>query len=295
MKMNTTLLMSLSALALLAGCSSMPQNAMLSDAHSHYDNARTDPQITRYAAVELKQAGDTLNKADQALKNDEKDATVNQLAYIADQQINIAQQTASQKAAEAAIADASAMRTKAQLDARTAEAEAAKQKMTQVQQTAEQQAAALAAAQAKSESDQALIASQEAQLKALNAKKTDRGMVITLNDVLFAVNKAELTPGGMRNVQKLADYLKQDSKIKVLVEGYTDSTGSDSYNLELSERRADSVRSALVGMGIAEDRIAKQGYGKAYPVASNSNASGRQLNRRVEIILSDENGNIQPR
>lgn len=295
MKKNSTLLMSMSALAILAGCSSMPQNAMLSDAHSHYDNARTDPLITRYAAVELKQAGDTLNKADMALKNDEKDATVNQLAYIANQQINIAQQTASQKAAEATVADANAMRTKAQLDARTAEAEAAKQKVSQVQQTADQQAATLAAAQAKAESDQALISKQKMQLKELHAQKTDRGMVITLNDVLFAVNKSELTPGGLRNVQKLAEFLNQYPKTKVLVEGYTDNTGADSYNLELSHRRADSVRSALVAMGINNDRVATQGYGKEYPVASNSSASGRQLNRRVEIILSDENGNIKPR
>ena len=88
------------------------------------------------------------------------------------------------------------------------------------------------------------------QLKELNAKKTERGLVITLGDVLFSTNKAQLKSGGMRNVQKLADFLKQYPQRKVLVEGYTDSTGSNSLNQELSERRANAVRTALLDMGI---------------------------------------------
>ena len=105
------------------------------------------------------------------------------------------------------------------------------------------------------------------QLKELNAKKTERGLVITLGDVLFSTNKAQLKSGGMRNVQKLADFLKQYPQHKVLVEGYTDSTGSDSLNQELSERRANAVRTALLDMGISSDRINTRGYGEAFPVA----------------------------
>jgi len=142
---------------------------------------------------------------------------------------------------------------------------------------------------------QALIAQQEMQLKELKAKKTERGLVITLGDVLFSTNKAQLKSGGMRNVQKLADFLKQYPQRKVLVEGFTDSTGSDSLNQELSERRANAVRTALVDMGISSDRINTRGYGKALPIADNDTAASRQLNRRVEIVLSDENGNIAPR
>jgi outer membrane protein OmpA-like peptidoglycan-associated protein len=119
--------------------------------------------------------------------------------------------------------------------------------------------------------------------------------MITLGDVLFSTNKAQLKSGGMRNVQKLADFLTQYPQYKVSVEGYTDSQGSDEYNQELSERRADAVKMALIDMTISSDRISASGYGKGFPVASNNNASGRQLNRRVEIILSDENGNIAPR
>jgi outer membrane protein OmpA-like peptidoglycan-associated protein len=140
-----------------------------------------------------------------------------------------------------------------------------------------------------------MIAQQEQQLRELDAKQTARGMVITLGDVLFSVNRAELSSGGVRNVQKLAGFLNQYPQRKVLIEGHTDSTGSLSINQPLSERRADAVRTALVGMGISGDRIETRGYADAHPVASNNTAAGRQLNRRVEIILSDDNGNIIPR
>jgi outer membrane protein OmpA-like peptidoglycan-associated protein len=89
--------------------------------------------------------------------------------------------------------------------------------------------------------------------------------------------------------------LKENPQRKARVEGFTDSVGSDSHNQELSARRADAVRNALVEMGVTMDRIASQGYGEAHPVAGNDSASGRQLNRRVEIVLSDEAGKLVPR
>ena len=287
--------MTLIAVAILAGCSSVPQNSSLTDAHNRYNSASSNPQVANLAALELKDAGDSLSKADEALSKGESTATVNHLSYIAYQKVAIAQETAKRKAAELAVADASTKRDKMRLEARTAEADAARQQTAIAQETVDQQAAALAAASAKSQSDQAFIAQQEMQLKDLNAKKTARGLVITLGDVLFSSNKAELKSGGMRNMQKLADFLNKYPQHKVLIEGYTDSVGSDSLNQKLSERRAMSVKTALVDMGISSDRISTQGYGKAFPVAGNDTASSRQLNRRVEIILSDENGNIAPR
>lgn len=210
-------------------------------------------------------------------------------------QAAIAQQTAEQQAAALAAASAQAQRDEALIAARQAELEAARQQALIAQQTAEQKAAALEAARAQAERDQAMIAQQEQQLKELDAKQTARGMVITLGDVLFSVNKAQLSSGGVRNVQKLANFLNQYPQRKVLIEGHTDSTGSLSINQPLSERRADAVRTALVGMGISSDRIETRGYADAHPVASNNTAAGRQLNRRVEIILSDDSGNIVPR
>ena len=294
MQKNRYFPLTLIAVAILAGCAA-PKNSSLTEAHSSYDSARSNPQVTNLAALELKQAGDSLNKADDALSKGESAATVNQLAYIATQQVAIAQETAKRKTAELAVTNASAKRDQVRLEARTAEADAAKQQVATMQGTADQQTAALAAASAKAEHDQALIAQQEMQLKELNAKKTERGLVITLGDVLFSTNKAQLKSGGMRNVQKLADFLKQYPQHKVLVEGYTDSTGSNSLNQELSDRRANAVRTALIDMGISSDRVTTRGYGEAFPVAGNDTAASRQLNRRVEIILSDENGNIAPR
>jgi outer membrane protein OmpA-like peptidoglycan-associated protein len=339
------------AAGILAGCSTVPpKSTALEESRGLYSSAQANPQVVNLAPVELQRAGETLKKADAALGKGEE-AEVNQLAYVAKQQVAIAQETARRKAAEQSIASATAQRDQVRLAARTAEAEAARrqaavsqaevdearrqaaiaqktaeqqaaalaaagaqaqrdealiaarqaeleearQQALIAQQTAEQKAAALEAARAQAERDQAMIAQQEQQLKELDARQTPRGMVITLGDVLFAVNKAQLSAGGVRNVQKLANFLNQYPQRKVLIEGHTDSTGSRSINQPLSERRADAVRSALVGMGIGGDRIETRGYAEAYPVASNNNATGRQINRRVEIVLSDDKGNIVPR
>ena len=218
MKYNQYFFIALIAAAILSGCSSVPKNSSLTDAHSSYDSARSNPQVTNLAALELKEAGDSLSKADSALSKGESEDTVNHLAYIAKQQTRIAQEIAKQKTAELAVINADAKRDQVRLEARTAEAGAAKQQVAAMQETADQQAVALAAASAKAERDQALIAQQEMQLKELNAKKTERGLVITLGDVLFSTNKAQLASGGMRNVQKLANFLKQYPQHKVLLE-----------------------------------------------------------------------------
>lgn len=263
MKKNKYVPIALITVAMVSGCTSMPQNPSLTEAHGRYTSAQANPDVTNLAPLELKDASDYLAKADDASSKGEGDDKVNQLAYLATQKVVIAQETAKRKTAELAVTNSGANRNEVRLEARTAEADAAKQKILQ--------------------------------LEALNAKKTERGMVITLGDVLFSIDKSQLKPEGMRNVQKLADFLTQYPQNKVAVEGYTDSTGSDSHNQALSDRRASAVQRALMDMGISGDRVATSGYGEGYPVASNNSAESRQLNRRVEIILSDENGNIAPR
>ncbi|HQV89074.1 MAG: OmpA family protein [Nitrosomonas sp.] len=262
------------AIVIVSGCGSIPQNASLTEAHRNYNNAQTNPQVTNMAALELKEASNFLEKADAALNNRENDTTVNHLAYLANQQVAIAQETARGKVAELVVTNASGKRNQILLDARTAEADESKRQVA---------------------FDQVLIAEQERQLRELNAVKTERGLVITLNDVLFRTDMAQLEPNGVRTVQKLADFLRQHTQRNVLIEGHTDSTGSHIYNQELSDRRAHSVRMALIDNGISSNRIASHGYGEAYPVASNDTAANRQLNRRVEIILSDDNGIVTPR
>lgn len=337
MKKNRHFPMAMLAVAVFSGCSSIPQNDALAEAHSSYKSARANPQVMNLASAELLQASEYLDRADLALAKRESATTVNQMAYMAKLQVGIAQETAQRKNHESAVTNASVKRDQASLEARTAEADAAKQQVVEVQQTVDQQAAALvvananagrnqvrieaktveadaarqemavledtanqqaealAAASIKAERDQVLITKMQVQLKELNAQKTGRGLVMTLGDVLFSSNKAQLESGGMRNMQQLAEFLKQYPKHTVLVEGYTDSVGSNELNQELSEQRANAIRAALVARGISSDRISTRGYGEAFPVASNDTEANRQLNRRVEIILSDAKGQVTPR
>ena len=156
--------MTLIAVALFSGCSSMPpQNASLTEAHDSYNSARSSTQVTSLAPVELKEAGDTLSKADKALSQGESEASVNQLAYVANQQVAIARETARRKAAELDVANASAKRDQIRLEARTAEADVAKQQVAAMQGTADQQAAALAAASANAQRDQASLEARTAE------------------------------------------------------------------------------------------------------------------------------------
>ncbi len=111
-------------------------------------------------------------------------------------------------------------------------------------------------------------------------------MVLTLGDVLFDTGKAQLHAGAARTIEQLASFLKENPERTIEIEGYTDSTGSQDLNLALSERRANAVKNALTDRGIAANRISARGFGEANPVAGNETAAGRQLNRRVDIVVS---------
>jgi len=129
----------------------------------------------------------------------------------------------------------------------------------------------------------------------LGAKITNRGMVINLGNDSFGTDQSPLNPSGMLIAKKLAAVLVHQPHRNVLVEAFTDSSGSASHNQELSERRAIAVRSALQELGVSRDRVSIRGYGEAYPLADNDTARNRQLNRRVEIVLSDAFGKIMAR
>jgi outer membrane protein OmpA-like peptidoglycan-associated protein len=142
----------------------------------------------------------------------------------------------------------------------------------------------------QAQSAQAQLANAQQQLADLQAKKTDRGMVVTLGDVLFDTGQATLKPGADLVLGRLATYLSANPQTKIMIEGHTDSRGSDEYNEALSERRAQAVADALAMRGIAHDSLRTRGRGKAYPVASNDTPEGRQQNRRVEIVFSNADG-----
>ncbi|MBU4499377.1 MAG: OmpA family protein [Gammaproteobacteria bacterium] len=302
MKKNHLFALTLISVSVLAGCSTMPQSTTLDNARTDYNHAQANPQVVKLAPLQLKEAGEALDRANAAQVSREDAKVVDSLAYVAQQKIALTQETAQRKSAELAVSNATAERNKLQLQARTAEADQAHQQAAMAELTAEQKTAEAnlarqqaADAQAGAAQDQASLAAMQAQMDELNAKKTPRGMVITLGDVLFDTNRAQLKSGGERNVQKLAEFLKRYPQRTVLIEGFTDSVGSDSSNQVLSEQRAQAVSMALTDMGVSRDRVSTKGYGEAYAVAGNDTASGRQLNRRVEIMLSDERGVIAPR
>jgi outer membrane protein OmpA-like peptidoglycan-associated protein len=132
----------------------------------------------------------------------------------------------------------------------------------------------------------ARVTDLETQLNALNARKTERGMVVTLGDVLFDSGKSQLLAASSQNMAQLAEFFRRNPERKASIEGYTDSVGSEESNLALSDRRAGAVKSALVRMGVPADRLSTQGHGEDSPVASNDTSAGRQMNRRVEIVIS---------
>ena len=172
-------------------------------------------------------------------------------------------------------------------------AAAAREQAALARQNAERaaQAAAVAeqqAARADQSSTSVRRAELERELAELKARETEHGLVLTLGDVLFAPNQSEPTTAALRKLSPFVTILKEQPQRSIRIEGYTDSRGPESYNLDLSQRRADAVRDFLVDNGISPRRITARGYGKADPVASNATLAGRRENRRVEVIVPRE-------
>ena len=300
----------LAAAVLAVACASAPVTTpTLDQARADFVAANNNPQIATHAPLAFKQASDALDQANAAAARRESLNDIDRLAYLAKQKIATAQEVAKTKAAEADIANASRERDAVRLEARTAEAERARREAEAAQAqaasaqaqaaTAQQQAAAAQAQAEAAQQQNAALAQRAAQLEALlvelHAVKTERGYVVTIGDVLFGTDKSSLTPNGMSTLRKLADVMAQNPNRTVLVEGFTDSVGSETYNLELAQRRANAVATALGQLGVPRERIAMRAYGEAFPVAPNDTAGNRQLNRRVEIVLSNEGAQIPPR
>lgn len=293
----------LAAAILLGACASTPTSTpMLDQARSDFAMTNNTPAVSSYAPLEFKQASEALEQANAAAARRDSLEQIDKLAYIAKQKIATANEVAKQKSAEAEIANSGKERDQVRLAARTAEAdraradaERAKAEAAAANANAAQAQGQVADADARAREAQARAAALEALMADLQAKKTERGMIITIGDVLFATGQATLTQAGMGNLRKLADVLAQNPERTVLVEGFTDSVGSDAANLSLSERRAGAVRAALMSMGVGSQRIALKGYGEAFPVAPNDTSGNKQLNRRVEIVLSNSGAPIAPR
>lgn len=284
------------------GCASAPtSHPALSRAQASFDKANTT-EVQEQAPVRLREAGQALDETRQAVSDRESDNLIEHQAYLAERRAEIAVQIAARKAAEAEIKTARGERDEVLIAAREAEARAAKRDAVEARNQAERQAQAaeLARQAALREAEQARAALAKAQalqqqVAELQARQTERGLVLTLGDVLFDVDRATLRTGSERTMNKLADFLREYPERSVMIEGFTDSTGPDAYNQRLSEQRANAVREALLQRGIDVHRVRTRGFGESYPVASNSTAAGRQQNRRVEMIISHDGQGIAPR
>lgn len=288
------------ALTTLASCASLPEsNTALDAAHARYNAAQNNPELSTQAAPELQAAAQALRTADQALKAGADTAEVDHLAYMAQQRITLAQETAASRRAEAVTAGAAAERDRLRLSQRTQEADTAEARLRQSRAENERQGSALAAAdveaqlkQARMEQREARMRDLEVQLIALHARKTERGMVVTLSDTLFDTGKATLGVEARRNMGKLADFFMRNPMRRATVEGYTDSVGTIHANQMLSEQRAQAVVDALVALGVPTDRLSTRAFGMAEPVATNDTAAGRQMNRRVEIVFAPQDEDV---
>jgi outer membrane protein OmpA-like peptidoglycan-associated protein len=254
---------------LSVGCATQPdRNAALEDMRTVYAAAQADPQVVRLAPLELNQATDALRRAETAWTDRAGAEQVGHLAYLAMMRAAIATEVARLRAAENAVAAAVPEQSRIQLEVRA-------------RATAREQAAA--------------ALKQQEQLESLQAVKTNRGMVVTLGDILFDSDQASLNPTGLHFVQKLAEFMNRYQRRMVAIEGFTDNAGSARYSKDLSESRADAVRRSLLDAGVGANRITTRSYGKDFPIATNDTVAGRTWNRRVEIVISDENGNIVAR
>jgi outer membrane protein OmpA-like peptidoglycan-associated protein len=294
--MNAKLMTGMGLALALGACASMPQpNAALETARAAVQTAEADPNVNKYAPLDLDRARKDLSVAEDAALH-HHDAEIAQPAYLATQNARIAQAHAAAKADDARVAAGQTERDQIMLAARTREAQNARAAAANSQAVAaialsQRDQANQDAAQAQRDAAQA-----QAELEALKATPTPRGLVLTLGDVMFDTGRSELKSGGMRKIDQLAQFLTEHSDRRVQIDGFTDSVGTDAYNEELSQRRADAVKAALVSRNIDPARISTEGYGKAYPVASNNDSGGRQLNRRVEIVIGGNNGSpIAPR
>ena len=291
------------ALAALQACTSVPvENPHLTAAQAEFRAAQNTAEIPALASAELRDAETTLAQARSVWATQGSTAEVDHLAYLTSKKVAIAQTAASQRRAEAAINDARSQRQQTLLVARTEEAESAQRNAQSAQissisanQRAQVAAGQTALARQDAQSAQANAAQLQARLAELDAKQTDRGMVVTIGDLLFDNNSAVLKSGAEQSVRRLGAFLKTYPQRNALIEGYTDSIGSADSNQVLSERRAASVKSALMVEGIVSERLETHGYGESYPVGNNHSVDGRLSNRRVEVILSDDSGRIQVR
>ncbi len=289
MKLKRLLFYTPALFLLLTACSGpLVMNPMLEEAKSGFESTSKDSTVLVYAPVALVEAEEELERSQKLWESKADGTLVEHHAYLAIQKTAIAGETAKMNQAQMEIEQAKPQRQQVIIDIRRNQAIKAEQRAENALDEARQERAEAERARARAEE----LAER---VNELEAQQTERGLVLTMGDVMFDFDRADLKPGGQRATVELARFLNEYPERNVMIEGFTDSVGSEEYNQNLSLRRANSVRRALIERGISSNRIETFGYGFRYPVATNQTESGRQQNRRVEVIISDQTGSIPDR
>ena len=291
MKMTHTL--SIAAATLLVGCATTPPNEHLVDARAHY-NMAAEGVGAQYEPDLLHDASVALEDAEQAHDNRPDSEQARHLAYIADRKAMLAMAAGNERVAEKRLENANETRTavlQGQRDAARTQLASTSDRLEDTRDdlgmTKDKLAEERDAREAiESQLDAALASLSE--IASIKAEQKD--IVITLSgEVLFKTDEAKLLPLARQKLDRVASALKKQSDGKTfIVEGHTDSRGSDAYNEDLSQRRAMAVRSYLVSQGVPSQRIEAVGRGEAEPIATNKTTEGRANNRRVEIVVHAE-------
>jgi outer membrane protein OmpA-like peptidoglycan-associated protein len=281
-----------SLMVFMAGCAVLGDIGVpLEGARTAYREAAADPQAQAHAPVELRIAQQSLNQAERLARDGIDAGLVAHHAYLATQRARTAQQLGQARAARVLAEE----RSRALLAEREREAErlAARARQAEIARTeAELQLKETERQRVDTTPDLGeevkRLQHELAEVKAeQDLQRTERGWILTLrSDLLFDGGSAALKPGARRSIEGLAQFLQRNPARDIAIEGFTDSSGTLEGNRRLSERRAAAVREALVRQGVDAARIDARGYGPAFPVATNTTPTGRQLNRRVEIIIN---------
>jgi outer membrane protein OmpA-like peptidoglycan-associated protein len=256
--MNTKLYLSTACVAAGAIACASPPNPNVQRAEAAYDSAANDPEVTTYAALELREAEAALDRAQRAERRDADDEEVDHLAYLAQRRVEIAEVSADRK-------HDAATRQAVDVDVHVHPSVSAAPPPVIVRTP--------------------VFTDLDSHLLQLHPEQTDRGVVIVMDDVWFDRERSTLRPDALPDLSRLADYLRTHPGLDVIVEGHADRNEVDRGTVDLSEERAEAVEDYFEDQGIDDDRIVTRAYGASEPRTAGATPLGRQQNRRVEIVV----------
>jgi outer membrane protein OmpA-like peptidoglycan-associated protein len=283
-------LIGLACTALLCGCAATVPEELV-DARLAYDHASAGP-AAQLAPADLHKAKEALTRAEDAFADDAGSYRTRDLAYVAQRKAEMAVVKASIATArnDRAASDAELVSTQTELlQSQKKDLSRSRSDLAASEESRQAADKALRTERdAREKADAEATAARAALAKLASVREDARGTVITLSgSVLFRSNEATLMPGAEARLDQVVAAFATANDRSVMVEGYADSQGTDAYNLGLSQRRADAVRTYLVRSGFPSERVRAQGMGEQRPIADNSTSEGRANNRRVEIVLAN--------